>query len=263
LRLCYHETQKTRGAAVRAARIEHRTCPQTGECGHWRRWTRGDARGREGTRGEEHVREDGPTVPNMRGYDTRDRAPGGTPIWPGAGARAQPPQRSSAWDGRTVLLGVSLGANVLLLGLLCPLLLARAGVFSPRGPAAQSAAGASVPSVTRSSPSPTPATGWLRVTPTSVQLGCAEGQQTQVVVLANTGPQRVRWQVEFDVPTEQAGVAVSPSDGNLAAGARLTLQIQLHNQSQDASQQGVLRFAPLAAAAGPGPILNYTSMSCQ
>jgi hypothetical protein len=48
LRLCYHETQKTRGAAVRAARIEHRACPQTGECGHWRRWTRGDARGREG-----------------------------------------------------------------------------------------------------------------------------------------------------------------------------------------------------------------------
>ncbi len=166
------------------------------------------------------MREDGPTVPHLGRYDTGDRAPAGTPIWPASGRRAQPPQRSSAWDGRAVLLAVSLGANVLLLGVLCSLLLARAGVFSPRGPAAQSASGASAPGVALSSPSPTPASGWLRVTPTSVQLGCAEGQQTQVVVLANTGPQRVRWQVEFGVPTEQAGVAVSPSDGNLAATTR-------------------------------------------
>ncbi len=209
------------------------------------------------------MREDGPTVPNLRGYDTGDRAPGGTPIWPASGGRAQQPQRSAAWDGRAVLLAVSLGANVLLLGVLCSLLLARAGVFSPRSPAAQSAPGASVPSIALSSPSPTPAAGWLRVSPTSVQLGCGESQQTQVVVLANTGPQRVRWQVEFGVPTEQAGVAVSPSDGNLAAGANVALQIQLHNQSQVAGQQGVMRFAPQTSAAGPAPSLSYTSMSCQ
>jgi hypothetical protein len=209
------------------------------------------------------VREDGPTVPNLRGYDTGDRAPGGTPIWPAAGRRAQQPQRSSAWDGRTALLAVSLGANVLLLGLLCSLLLARAGVFAPRGPAAQSASGASAPSVALSSPSPTPTSGWLRVSPTSVQLGCGEGQQAQVVVLANTGPQRVRWQVEFGVPTEQAGVQISPSDGTLAAGASVALQIQSHNQSQDAGKQGVVRFAPQTSAAGPGPSLSYTTTSCQ
>jgi hypothetical protein len=209
------------------------------------------------------VREDGPTVPNLRGYDTGDRAPGGTPIWPASGRRTQLPPHSSAWDGRTVLLAVSLGANVLFLGVLCSLLLARAGIFSPRGPAAQSTQGTSAPSVALSSPSPTPTSGWLRVTPASVQLGCAAGQQTQVVVLANTGPQRVRWQVQFDVPTEQAGVTVSPSEGNLAAGARVALQIQLHNQSQDAGQQGVIRFAPQTSAAGPAPSLSYTSMSCQ
>ncbi len=209
------------------------------------------------------MREDRPTVPNLGRYDTGDQAPGGAPLWPASGGRAQQPQRSSAWDGRAVLLGVSLGANVLLLGVLCSVLLARAGVFSPRGPAARSAPGASVPSVALSSPSPTPAAGWLRVTPTMVQLGCGESQQTQVAVLANIGPQRVRWQVEFGVPTEQAGVAVSPSDGNLAAGASVALQIQLHNQSQGAGQQGILRFAPQTPAAGPGPSLSYTTTSCQ
>jgi hypothetical protein len=209
------------------------------------------------------VREDRPTVPNLGRYDTVDRAPGGTPIWPASGRRAPQPQRSSAWDGRTVLLAVSVGANVLLLGLLCSLLLARAGVVSPRSPAARSAPGASVPSVAFSSASPTPAPGWLRVTPTMVQLGCGESQQTQVAVLANAGPQSVRWQVEFGVPTEQAGVAVSPSDGNLAAGASVALQIQLHNQSQAAGQQGIMHFAPQTSAAGPAPSLSYTSMSCQ
>ena len=203
------------------------------------------------------MREDGPTVPNLGRYDTADRAPGGTPIWPASGRRAQPSQRSSAWDGRAVLLGVSVGANVLLLGLLCSLLLARAGDFSPRGPAAPS----TPPSVATTSPSP--ASGWLQVSPTRVQLGCGQGQQTQVAVLANTGPQSVRWQVKFDVPTEQAGIVVSPTSGTLAAGTSVALHLQSHNGKQNAVQQGVVRFAPQTSAAGPAPSLSYTSKSCQ
>jgi hypothetical protein len=217
---------------------------------------------------------DPPTVPNLHRYEADGSPeagePGAIPSWPLAGERnwralgANHPPRG---DVSMLVLGVSLGANaVLLAGLLGLLLLGHAGFFSPGGSSAGHAPGVSTPGVALSSPTATSSAvpvsgGWLRVAPSSVQLGCADSQRTQFVVLENTGPEKVRWQADLSVPADQAGVAVSPDHGELDAGASMPLQIQ--NTTQAAAQQGVIRFDPATAAAGPPPSLSFTTVACQ
>ena len=114
--------------------------------------------------------------------------------------------------------------------------------------------------------SPTPVAGWLRVAPSSVQVGCTDGQRTQFVVLANTGPQRVQWQATVAGAADQAGVALSPDHGDLDAGASLPIQVQntTHPSASQGStsQQGVIHFAATSADAGPAPGLSYTAVGC-
>ncbi len=197
-------------------------------------------------------------------------ASGETPTWPGAGER--PPRalgldRSPKGYVSAMLLGVSLGANVVLLtgllGLL--LLLSHAGVFAPDGSSGSSAPGAALSSPTATS-SPTPLSGWLRVAPSSLRMGCDAGQRTQFVVLENTGPQKAHWQAVLAGPAGQAGVAVNPNQGDLEAGASLPLQIQNTTHASGpqgvASQQGVIRFVPTPTEAGSPPSLSYATVGC-
>lgn len=211
-----------------------------------------------------------PPVPNQRWLDRRNaggREPGGAPSWPEADA---PDHRGATRRVRSTplaaaILAVSLGANVaLIVALLAVTLFARAGYFSPFNSRAQttpahSATSASV-STASAIPSPTPTGGWLQVGPTSVQLGCDGGQQSQFVVLANTGTEDVQWQVVFSVSADQAGVTISPRQGNLRAGTSIVAQIQ--NKRQPDGQQGVIRFDPDTSAAGTPPSLSYTATGC-
>lgn len=205
------------------------------------------------------VRGDEPTIPNLRGYDT------GGPGWPVADG-SKP--RTTSRDARSALLGVSLGANVaLLVSILCLLLLARAGYFAPTGSSSLSssphASPAASPSATAlSTPSPTALSGGLQVTPSSVSLGCNNGQQSQYVVLTNRGSDQVQWQAQFSLPNDQAGVTISPNQGQLRAGTSVALH--LDNRSQGAGQQGVIRFtlAGPSSGAGAAPSLSYTTMGC-
>jgi hypothetical protein len=162
--------------------------------------------------------------------------------------------------------GVSLGANgVLLLGLLGLLLLSHAGVFALGGAAGSPTLGTAGSSPTATA-SPTPLSGWLQVTPRSVQLGCDDAQRTQFVVLENTGPQRVSWQAVVAGPGDQAGVAVNPDHGDLEAGASLPVQIQNITHASGpqgiSSQQGIVRFAPTVAEDGVPPSLSYRTVGC-
>jgi hypothetical protein len=196
---------------------------------------------------------DQPTLPQLP-----REAPGAPPLWPvpGAGDQRSRPQSSLAIGclGATALGGCA----VLLFSV--GLLLGHAGVFPLIRPPAHTVTGGSVPSPT---PSATPVAGWLQVTPTSVQLGCGQGQQTQVVVLANLGPQPVQWQASLSVPTDQAGVEVSPHEGTLASRASAAIQLQLHRHDQGAGQQqGVIRFVPGSPGAGLPPSLSYTTVGC-
>jgi len=163
---------------------------------------------------------------------------------------------SAAWAPPRSALG---GCVVLLFGV--GLLLGHAGVFSLIRPPAHTVTGGAVPSPT---PSATPVAGWLQVTPTSVQVSCGQDQQTQVVELANRGPQAVQWQASLSVPTDQAGIEVSPHEGTLASGASAAIQLQLHHHhDQGASQQqGVMRFVPETPEAGPPSSLSYTIVGC-
>jgi hypothetical protein len=206
-----------------------------------------------------------PTLPHLRWDDDEARSPGGMPTWPRG--RASTPRSSAPWDRQQMVLGMSLAANgVLLASLLLLLFLARAGAFSPSSSSAQSAPPAPAPTATPTSPhltpsaSLTPLSGWLQVAPTSVQLGCDGGQQTQFAVLTNTGPEDLQWRAAFAVPTDQAGMEVSPQQGDLRAGTSVTLQI--HNRSQSAGQQGVMSFDPGTPAAGTPPTLSYTTVGC-
>jgi len=159
-----------------------------------------------------------------------------------------------------------------LIGLVGLLLLNQLGVFATRG----GPPGSSVPNSALGSPTTTPPptatasslafSGWLQVTPSSVRLRCDGDQRTQFVVLANTGPQTVQWQAVVDVSADQAGIAMAPNQGDLDAGA--TVSVQLENTTQSSHSQGgshsegVIRFVPTTATAGSPPSLNYRLDNC-
>lgn len=207
---------------------------------------------------------DEPTLPNLRTYESE--GPEGAPGWPLASRNNHQPSYNT--DLRTALLGLSLGANVvLLIGLVGTLLLARAGFFVPSGSSPQLTPTVSVvnqatstPSPIQSTPSPTTGSDWLQVAPTSVSLGCDNGQQTQFVVLANQGPEQVQWQANLSLPQDQAGIDISPDHGQLRAGSSISLRLQ--NRSHDSGQQGVIQFEVASQDAGSPPILSYTTQGC-
>jgi hypothetical protein len=114
----------------------------------------------------------------------------------------------------------------------------------------------------------------LQVTPSSVQLTCVSGQRTQFVTLQNSGSTKVRWQATFSLPAQQAGVTLTPHDGELAAGGSIPIQLVNTTRSggsQGASgRQGVITFAATpadnsqGASADPGSPakLSYTTVGC-
>jgi hypothetical protein len=184
--------------------------------------------------------------------------PGQIPTWPVPSERDQRPTERGRPPSGCVSAAAG-GASVVLLVSLLSLLI-HTGVFSLGG---SSSPGASArhPSLT---PTPTltstPVTGWLQVAPTSVHLGCDDPQTTQFVVLVNSGSQSVSWQASLSSSGDQAGVAVSPNRGQLAAGASRAIQIQ--SRMRSVAQQGVIQFNPNNSDAGRSPSLSYTTEGC-
>src|SRR5262249_41925881 len=116
--------------------------------------------------------------------------------------------------------------------------------------------------------------GWLQVTPSSVQLGCGGNQQTQVVTLANTGPEDVQWQAEVQRQAgmsgsgDRPGVTLSPNQGELGVGERVSIE-PLNTTSSARSQggssrQGIIRFRFTTDTTDTGPpaSLSWTSARC-
>jgi hypothetical protein len=163
-------------------------------------------------------------------------------------------------------LAISLTANVMLFACLVGVFfLARTGAFAPANSSARFVAGSSTPTAVHSStgttPSPTITANWLQVAPTAVQLGCDGDQQMQLAILTNSGPRDVQWQSDLGVSADQAGINISPKQGNLKAGASTTIQIQTRGHS--ANQQGIIHFDPATPMAGSPPSLSYTTTGCQ
>jgi hypothetical protein len=234
------------------------------------------------------VRHDGPTIPNLSRQEPGAPAEAADAqtrneklIWPGGNGRRQRPIEIKETPGGYVsalAFGISLGANIVLFVALVGLLLfAQAGAFASGGAFGSSTRGSALGSPTATAngtPSPSAATASLQVTPSSVQLGCDSGQRTQYVTLQNTGSSKVNWQATFSVPTQQAGVTVSPLHGQLATGGSIPIQLQnttRSNGSQGSSgRQGVITFAPTASEdnQGAGPdassstSLSYTTVGC-
>jgi hypothetical protein len=156
------------------------------------------------------------------------------------------------------VIATALGASaVLLLSLLSLLgvinLTSHTGIFAPSRQAGQSATEVFTAS-------PASASGWLQVAPASVQFGCSDHQRTQIVVLENRGPGPVHWQASLSVSADQAGVAISPGDGELGAGEGTAIQLQ--RTSQSARQQEVIRFSATDAQAGPPASVSFTAVGC-
>jgi hypothetical protein len=217
------------------------------------------------------VQEDGPFTPNLDNYFSPEREEsGGTPTWP------LHSERNRSWSSGTspnlLLLGASLGLNAaLLIALLSVLILGHTNLFAAIGSPAGfsgSSATASAANSTLSSPTAgattTSTVGWLQVSPTSVQLGCDNGQQDQVVVLQNSGADQVQWQATFSTPGNAGGVEVGPNQGTLRPGSSMPVQIHMRTKSNDSQggQQGTIQFSPTTPDAGPGPILSYTTAGC-
>lgn len=214
------------------------------------------------------MHDNGPTVPDLPRYEpgasADPHAAAARPAWPLTGERALGRGRLFGKDARSIALGISLGANiVLLVSLLSLLALGRVGQAAPGGSASSAGAALGSPTATGSAQ---PLVGWLGVTPSSVQLGCDNGQQTQFVILKNSGPEKVQWQAVISSPGDQAGVEVGPHEGGLAAGASVAVKIrnELHGgDSQSASsQQGIIRFQPNTPDAGSAPSLSYMAAAC-
>jgi hypothetical protein len=207
------------------------------------------------------MQDDPPTMPGLHWEGRDGRVPGGMPTWPVVPRSLDAPAVPK-WDRRALLLGMSLVVNgILFASFVFVLLLARAGVLSPpisAGPSRSPAPALSSPTATTS---PTPDTGWLQVAPTSMQLGCSGGQQTQYVVLRNTGTDDVQWQVQFASQADQAAVSVNQSAGDLRAGTSMALQIQIRRHATN--QGGTIRFDPGTPDAGSPASLSYTIVGCQ
>lgn len=224
---------------------------------------------------------DDPTLPSLRSPEPGEpdaplgRASGEASTWPLVAQSDRPP--SGYVHTPTLLLGASLGANVVLLvGLLSLLLLGHSSFFSLGNSSTSSPPRVSTPSVTLRSPTPTsspsptatPAsvTGWLQLMPSSVHLGCSNGQQLQFVVLINNGLAPVQWQVNVSAPGSQSALNISPNQGTLNAGTSLVLQVQNQTQADGPqgvpSQQGVIDFVVNTPEAGPPPRLGYTTVGC-
>jgi hypothetical protein len=194
--------------------------------------------------------------------DPRHHKPGSPPIWPAAALR----QTSPAGQGRSprgcVVTTALVASAALLLSLLSLLSVVNHSGLVSVGRFAAQFSPPSFPSVSTSVPaaSPTPASSWLQVAPTSVQFGCADGQRTQMAVLENLGPAPMHWQTSFSVPTDQAGVDVSPNAGDLAPGASTVIQLQ--DVAHFSGQPVVIRFTPTDPAAGSPPSLSFTLVGC-
>ena len=182
-------------------------------------------------------------------------------MWPIPREREQPPAARGRSPFGWVIATAFAASAVLLLSLLSLLgvisLTGRTGIFAPSRPAGQSAPGVSTVSPPAS---PTPASGWLRAAPASVQFGCSDHQRTQIVVLENRGPGPVHWQASFAVPGDQAAVAISPGDGELGAGESTAIQLQ--STSQSARQQEVIHFSATDAQAGSPATVSFTAVGC-
>jgi hypothetical protein len=208
------------------------------------------------------VRENGPTLPNLPSYP--NEVLGSTPRWLMDNRRNR-----STNNTNPLVLAASLGVNVaLLVGLVSVLVLGHLGLLSSGG----SAAGPPSPVPVLPSPttvsSPTPTSSWLQVSPSNVTLGCDNGQQTQFVVLQNTGTTPVQWKATLSLLNNQVVVDVGPNQGTLKSGTGVVLQI--HNRTRDngqqgGTQQGSIQFNPVNSSTpsvGSLPSLSYTAMVC-
>jgi len=169
-----------------------------------------------------------------------------------------------------VLLAASLGLNVaLFIGLVSVLILGHAGLLSVGGsPSSPTPVVSGLASPTAAS-SPTSALGWLQVNPSSITLGCDNGQQTQIVALANTGTAPVQWQATFSPQVSGGSLDVSPNQGTLRPGTSVSIQIRNRTHASDqqggADQQGTIQFDPVNSntpGVGASPSLSYTMASC-
>lgn len=215
-----------------------------------------------------HEPTDESTLPDLRDAPTlldwrRHRPPRPTPPkWPIPVAHEQRPaarSHSPSWWVIATALGASAVLLLSLLSLLSVIgLTSHTGLLAPSGPAGQSS-----PKVSTASPSasPAPASGWLQVAPASVRFGCSDHQRTQLVVLENHGPGPVHWQAFLSMPADQAGVAISPGDGELGAGESMAIQLQ--STSQSARQREVIRFSATDVQAGPPASVSFTAAGCQ
>jgi Viral BACON domain len=160
------------------------------------------------------------------------------------------------------VLAISIGANVALIAaLLAVIIFARAGAFAPPASSTPGALATTTALITPGTTATTATTtGWLQVAPASVRLGCDNGQQTQFVVLVNTGSDDVRWQAVFSGSADQAGLSLSPRQGEIRAGTSIVIQLQ--NRSRNNERQGTIRFDADNGAAGEPPGLNYSTQAC-
>jgi hypothetical protein len=213
------------------------------------------------------VLHDEPTLPDLPDaptlLDLRHRKPQAPPppVWPIPQRPPRPAAHGHSPFGWVIATALAASA-ILLLSLLSLLgvinLTSRSGIFAPSSrPAGQSATAAS----TASAPAnPAPASGWLQVAPASVQFGCSDHQRTQIVVLENRGPRPIHWQASLSVPADQAGVAISPGDGDLGAGEGTAIQLQ--STSRSARQQEVIHFSATDAQAGSPASVSFTAVGC-
>jgi hypothetical protein len=219
-----------------------------------------------------HMQDDEPTLPPRIRYVPVDApdpdAFSEAPTWPPADERPVPPLRP---DGSPLLWLIVGAIGVVITSLLGGLLLNQLGMFAPRG-ATGSPGPTSALSGPTALPSPTATTslsvqvGGLKVTPSSVRLGCDGDERTQEVVLVNAGQAVVEWQAVVDTAADRAGIAITPNQGDLDAGESVSVQIENTTQSSDSGgsshREGVIRFVPASADAGVPASFSYRLDRC-
>jgi hypothetical protein len=190
------------------------------------------------------MKDDPPTIPSLHWDDAPGREPGGVPTWPTA-PRMPAVSGLSNLGGQPLLLFFSLVLNgVLFACFVFALVLARAGVLGPPGGSGELGNRTGTSGLVLGTPtattSPTPGAGQLEVDPSSIDLSCNSGQQSQFVVLRNPGTESVSWSVQYPSSQDQSNVTVNPSSSDIRAGGSVSIQIQLRRRATNGD--GSIRF---------------------
>jgi serine/threonine-protein kinase len=189
----------------------------------------------------------------------------GAPVWPSAARRLAVSEKNGARLSPALIAGITVALAALVV-----MAFTLGGLIGGGGNPLAALTGSGAPTRTGTTPSPTASPSpspsptvppdWLAATPSSITLACNGSKRTQDIHLINRGNVQLDWQEQTDASFGYAGISVSPSEGTLEPGQKVTIIVK--NTTLFFSHSGQIVFSPNgdnADGAGSPAVVSYTA----